>query len=122
MKGETNMRVALKNVELEGAMDVVDYLGKGLPPKKDDANAVLQRVETEGLDLLEDEDDEDDESVFTPDWSNVEMTEVLNRVYQNNISNTKRWIGISVGAGVLGVLFGAFFINTPKKEKDKFYE
>ena len=122
MKGETNMRVALKNVELEGAMDVVDYLGKGLPPKKDDANAVLQKVETEGLDLLEDEDDEDDESVFTPDWSNVEMTEVLNRVYQNNISNTKRWIGISVGAGVLGVLFGAFFINTPKKEKDKFYE
>jgi len=121
------MRVDVDSVKFEDALDFLDYFGKGLPPKKKEAEKAFEELATltdDVDDLLEDFDDEEDTAVFKPrryTMTNDEYQEILHRIYENNIKNTKTWIGVSIGAGILGVLFGALFINTPEKEDKKKY-
>ena len=105
----------LKYQDVEGEdylLDSIDYLSKGLPPRKTEADACLRAFAQELVDRqYEDEDGTVDDTVSVD--ADL-LDEAMHRVYLNNVANTKRWIAISVGAGVAGLLVGALFINTGK--------
>ena len=100
------MRIKYNDVEVEHyIVDSVDFLSKGLPPKKTEADACIRAFAQE---LIDNQDDENSEYVYV----NADaLEEAIHRVYINNLENTKKWIGISIGTGVAGLLIGALFIN-----------
>ena len=110
------MITSLKNVLIEDQYDAVDYLTKGLPPRKDDAEkaikAIVGHFSFDDIDCDEYGDFKLPKTIMSDD---LEM--MLRQVYQNNCRNTKVSIAAIIGGTLLGVLFGSFCINTPNKEE-----
>ena len=103
------MRVKYQDIEVEDyIIDSIDYLSKGLPPKKTESDACIKAFAQE---LVYCQDEDEETTGFIEVDASV-LEEAMHHVYENNLANTKRWIAISVGAGVAGLLVGAFFINT----------
>ena len=108
-----------EKIKFENQRDIVDYVSKGLPPKKSDYEKLTAAIKNP----LEDASDKEagKDLIITqnalqgvdPETFNM----VLDRVYANNVKN--RNIGLAV-AGIFGVcLVAGLVVGGKNKKKDE---
>lgn len=84
-------------IKFESKEDVIDYVCNGLPPRKNDYEKLIHRINSQ--------EDEEPEVYFTKHVQikdSDEFTEILGRVYKDNCRNRN----IGVGALVIGIVVG----------------
>lgn len=84
-------------IKFESKEDVIDYVCNGLPPRKNDYEKLIHRINVS--------EDEESEVYFTKNVrieDSNEFSEILNRVYKDNCRNRN----VCIGAIVIGVAFG----------------
>lgn len=97
-------------VKFENPVDIVDYVTRGLPPTREDFNALMTKIklpddwstslQKQGKEITV------PQSVFT-DWSEEEIDvlyKTLDRVYANRCRNLKITCGAVAGVVVAGLV------------------
>lgn len=99
-------------IKFETRNDVIDYVCKGLPPKKSDYEKLVTTIRCP----KEDDEIHIDSSVCNE--IDVEtFTKVLDRVYEDNVRNRNIMIGVSIVAGIC-VVRGIFELCKKYDEKE----
>lgn len=116
----------------ENERDVIDYVAKGLPPKKENFNNVMKALHEKPIEIISNDEvdfdeleaeldsyDDDKVEISPRVLNNIDpdtMEMVLRRVYDDNVRTRNTIIAIAGLTGVViigGMLFGG------KKDKDK---
>lgn len=98
----------------EDKNDIVDYVSKGLPPKKKDLEKVIDAIHGRPV------DDPANEIVINPDLFIIEPDEfedVIRRIYENNCRKRNYMIAAACIAGV--ILIGAKIAKHAKEKKEQ---
>ena len=103
-----------KNVVFESRTDIVDYVAKGIPPRKKDFNKVMEAIHQQGEDV---DGVSIPSDIFIVDAEEFES--VLRRIYEVNCR--KRNL-IIAGIGIAAALFVGSKIVSHAKEKKELAE
>lgn len=104
--------------------DVVDYIGRGLPPTRKQFDRLMEAVENPIEGICDPDSPELQGRVIIrkediSNWTNnmfvrMEVNKVLQEMYANRIRNRN----IAIGIGAVALLVGLIFSSGKKSEKD----
>lgn len=99
-------------IKFETRNDVIDYVCKGLPPRKSDYEKLVTTIR-----YPKEEDNEINiDSTVTDLIDNETFTKILDRVYEDNVRNRNIMIGVGIVTGFC-IIRGA--IELCKKDDEK---